>query len=535
MAKPVNAQVSTKHHYAVEKIRLFLQSVKKNWNADSTFLVLLFVLSLAIRLWGISTPPLNQDEALYAYDSYSIGTTLHDQWGVLLPARPECFGEYCSPALTYIAAPFSAILGPTELAIRLPVAILNSLLPLAVALFLLRTTKSRLAAFSAGLLMALNPAMIISSRIGFSTFLVQVFSTLALLVAATCRLSNRNMAICAALAALAFYSYSTAAPFILLVMLPVIFIRSITDAGRGIIKVLKPSIVFGTMLFVLVLPSLVFMFQHPSYDAFRRDQVTIFNPDSPLNANHEQWLSILPRHYVSYFGWSYLSAPYSSEVPNAQFLSELLALLAIIGLLAAVASIVKNKRDVLGYAVLLWFLFGFLPAALTFYSPQSYRAATWFPVFFAAAGLGIYAVSKKSKAAAIALAVLALGFEAAAIMPMQQSWNCAPLFASGAGWAQAAQSYSQSQTWQLLGHPVYIYSFAYQARDPNEVQSVLSATNRSRPNWFNLDSIGEMAFCSDSSCNAKGDWLITSERIPNPQERISWCGRDVLYVKKLTG
>jgi 4-amino-4-deoxy-L-arabinose transferase-like glycosyltransferase len=509
---------------------------------DWLILAAIFILALLVRIWGITSPPLNQDEAMYAYDAYSLGLTGKDSWGVTLPVRPECFGEYCYPLLDYAAIPSVMIFGPTELGIRLPVAILNALIPLIVALAALKITRNRPAAFGAGILAALSPTLVLISRIGWYASLPQVFTAAALMFGALSAFRLRNVAITGLLAALGYYAYPTAGLFAATVILPIILLRAFQER-----KLLHAG--FFVLCFVAFsAPLIYFSLSNPSLDSFHREQVVITNPDSYYNPGHEQWFpGILVRHYLSYLDPSYLANPYKeyfdfglSQSPFgpflATFLSLPLALLVALFFFAA-ASMLDPKRvgnvNPGHAAVALWLALGMLSSVLMFPAAQSYRTNVWFPAFFVAAAMGFDFVCRHSRKIAYALLALALAIEVLSLPAMQQSFECAGLFSAGAGWEKAAKlDLGSSQTWILPYHPVHIYSFVYQKQDPGKVQSVLSSINRSRPSWFALDSLGEMQYCSTTDCQPTGDYIVSSSPVAGATQTIYWCGRPALYVAR---
>ena len=517
----------------MEPIRL----TKQDW----LILAAIFLLALFVRLWAIGSPPLNQDEAMYAYDAYSLGLTGKDSWGVTLPVRPECFGEYCYPLLDYAAIPSVMLFGPTELGIRLPVAILNCLIPLIIALAALVITRNRPAAFGAGFLAALSPTLVLISRIGWYASLPQVFTTAALLFAALSVFRLRNVAMTGLLAALGYYAYPTAGLFTAAVIFPIILLRGLQE------RKLVYAGFFVLCFAAFSAPLIYFSLTNPSLDSFHQQQVVITNPDSYYNTGHEQWFpDILVRHYLSYFDPSYLANPYKeyfnfelSASPFGPFLATFLSLplaLLVVASLFAVASRLDLKRvgkiNPGHAAVVLWLLLGMLSSVLMFPAAQSYRTNVWFPAFFVAAAIGFGFVYKHSRKIAYALLALALAIEVLSLPAMQQSFECGSLFASGAGWKEVAGLDLGSQTWILPYHPVHIYSFVYQKQDPQKVQSVLSSLNRSRPSWFFLDSLGNMQYCSTQDCQPTGDYIVSNSPVAGATQTIYWCGQPALYIAR---
>lgn len=98
--------------------------IKRNW-----VLVLILFLAAILRLYGLGRipPSLDWDEAALGYNAYSILKTGRDEYGQFLPLIFKSFGDYKPGLYIYLTVPFVAIFGLTELAVRLPSAILGIL------------------------------------------------------------------------------------------------------------------------------------------------------------------------------------------------------------------------------------------------------------------------------------------------------------------------------------------------------------------------------------------------------------------------
>jgi hypothetical protein len=93
-------------------------------------LALIVVVAFFLRvLKAPSIPPsLSWDEASIGYNAYSILTTGRDEHGRFLPLDTfVAFGDYKPPLAIYATVPFVALLGLTELAVRLPSVIAGTL------------------------------------------------------------------------------------------------------------------------------------------------------------------------------------------------------------------------------------------------------------------------------------------------------------------------------------------------------------------------------------------------------------------------
>ncbi|MDR1638125.1 MAG: glycosyltransferase family 39 protein [Clostridiales bacterium] len=97
------------------------QEITKSKTSMIAFLV--FLLAFAIRLpgFGAIPPGFNQDEALLAYDAYSLSMIGKDHWGIFLPVHLTGWGYGQMSALpAYIMAPFIRVLGLSAFSSRIP-------------------------------------------------------------------------------------------------------------------------------------------------------------------------------------------------------------------------------------------------------------------------------------------------------------------------------------------------------------------------------------------------------------------------------
>lgn len=108
-------------------------------------LLLLFFTALTIFLhvYKSEIPCVNADDVSFGYNAYSIATTGKDEYGTTFPIRFKAFGENKLPALAYLTAPITKVLGTTDLAIRLPLHFVGVLFPLLMFMFSFRLFKNK--------------------------------------------------------------------------------------------------------------------------------------------------------------------------------------------------------------------------------------------------------------------------------------------------------------------------------------------------------------------------------------------------------
>lgn len=137
------------------------------------FLAIIIAVGAFFRLESLTHLPiaLFGDEIDVGYQAWSLVSTGRDYMGHLLPTYIQSLAEWRAPLLMYLTAPFVGILGPTDLAVRLPVALIGIasiylIYLLAKTLFKSSPDVKYLALFSA-LLLALTPWHIHYSRAAF--------------------------------------------------------------------------------------------------------------------------------------------------------------------------------------------------------------------------------------------------------------------------------------------------------------------------------------------------------------------------------
>lgn len=153
----------------------------------SGFFIVLTVITLlgaGLRLVKLGDYPggYGQDEAVDMYDAWSLLTTGAEHHGDRWPLNSRQFGDSPSALPSYITLPFVALLGPTELATRLPCALLNvAAIPL-FGLLLCHLFRSRAAGIFAAALLAVSPWNIFFSRWAVSPGFVTFFQVAGLLL-----------------------------------------------------------------------------------------------------------------------------------------------------------------------------------------------------------------------------------------------------------------------------------------------------------------------------------------------------------------
>jgi 4-amino-4-deoxy-L-arabinose transferase-like glycosyltransferase len=167
--------------------------------------------SLPISLFG--------DEVDVGYHAWSLIATGRDYMGELLPTYIRSLSEWRAPLLMYLTAPFVGILGPTTVAVRLPVALAGIASVYLLYLLVKHLFKNNLLAFVAALVLALTPWHIHYSRAAF-----EVVPLVFLLLLGTYLFVKEKYFGSLIPFTLTFYTYSTANIFTPLLILGLLLI-----------------------------------------------------------------------------------------------------------------------------------------------------------------------------------------------------------------------------------------------------------------------------------------------------------------------
>jgi 4-amino-4-deoxy-L-arabinose transferase-like glycosyltransferase len=338
---------------------------------------LILVLAAFLRLCKLDSLPISLfgDEIDVGYHAWSLITTGKDYMGNLLPTYIQSLAEWRAPFLMYITAPFVGILGPTPLAIRLPVALLGIVNVYLVYLLSKKLFKKKYLALFSTLILALTPWHIHYSRAAFESTLL-----LTLLLSGTLFFIKKRYPLSILSFILTFYTYSTANLFT-----PLLFISLFLIYRPPILNLFKRSFTFFALSLILLLPITYHLTLGQAVGRFKlvsvfQDQELIYDIVNQRtaawvdqNALTEKLFHNKAISYTGKVGSNYLSAfspqfLFISGDPNFRHsisrFGELLWVTVpflVFGFIGLVKNI-KNKENKL---VLVWLLLAPIPSALT--------------------------------------------------------------------------------------------------------------------------------------------------------------------------
>jgi len=149
----------------------------RNYFVKHWIVFVIFVVALFLRTYNLSAIPvgLHGDEASIGYNAYSLLNTFHDQNGNFLPIAIDQFGDFRPAGYHYLDIPFVAYLSLSELAVRLPAALLGSFAVIAIYLLVYELFENRKMAGLSALLLALLPWDINISRASSESIIATFF------------------------------------------------------------------------------------------------------------------------------------------------------------------------------------------------------------------------------------------------------------------------------------------------------------------------------------------------------------------------
>ncbi|MBI3558883.1 glycosyltransferase family 39 protein [Candidatus Gottesmanbacteria bacterium] len=331
--------------------------------------VLIIFLAAILRLYAItSNPPhLYWDEASISYNAYAINATGKDEWGVRYPLLFKSFGDNKLPFFVYLVVVFQRIIGPGDLAVRLPSA-LAGILTVVLMYFLIREliflTKRKFPETATCLLgmffLAISPWHLQFSRAGFEAnvaFLWRVAGVWLFLLAVRRNLNFLFLAlICFVAAMYTYHSAALTAPLVL-GLLCLLF-------AKKLFSNLKITIFAFLLALLLLWPYL------PAYIFSAQGRIR-FNAESVTNMPGNVMTNFI-NNYVSNFSFDFLffkgdqNGRHSVKTLGELYLWQLPVVLVGIYFLIRF----RSKASAIIFA---WVLFAALPPSLTRVSPHALR------------------------------------------------------------------------------------------------------------------------------------------------------------------
>ncbi|HLF70755.1 MAG TPA: glycosyltransferase family 39 protein [Dehalococcoidia bacterium] len=343
-------------------------------------LAALLAFAFVVRVVDLTSNPRGffTDEASFGLNADLILHTARDEHGAFMPFLFKSFGEYKLPAFVYAEVPFMAVLGRTELAVRLTAAVIGSLTVVTTYLCARELFRREAAALASAAFLAIEPWHVHYSRTGLGDIPCWPLGlTLSLWLFWRSRRLGTSLWPAALAFGLTFYTYRAS-----WVLLPPLLLAIVVLYRRELWAKRRDSLIAAGVLAVVLLPLARHILFGPSD---RASQAWIFNIESEKSAPE-----LFGQFYKSYFTSSFLFEDGDNGFITRHFLpgqGELLWVqlpLILVGLFGLVQRL--NRR----YVVLLLMLPLFpLAGALSDASPISSRTIVGSVVFALLSGAGL--------------------------------------------------------------------------------------------------------------------------------------------------
>jgi len=382
------------------------------------FTLILFA-GFIFRFWQLDQypPSLNWDEISHGYNAYSLLKTGKDQWDTSWPIfNFRAYGDYPTTVNMYLTIPFISIFGINPITTRLPTAILGYLLiPISFFLskMLLKNTKSSL---FVALLVAISPWTLFTSRQVLQSTVSLFFLLLGISLSLLSLQKNKSPYFL--IPGVFFWMFSSFAYHNTKIVAPLLLIFFLFHYRQSLLKIFyrNTKLLYTTLLTILLLIIPLSMnILNPDSRA-RSNWVFILN-DAAINVINTQrgeysnpvvgkLLSNKVTYFIPAFLKNYLnflnpynlfftgSSQHQYNIPNQGLIFPILMPFFYLGFFY---SILRFKKQKLHRFLLIWWLIGLLPAALTSGDLPILRAMTILPLPFIFIAYGFQLFIKKLK------------------------------------------------------------------------------------------------------------------------------------------
>jgi 4-amino-4-deoxy-L-arabinose transferase-like glycosyltransferase len=372
----------------------------------------IIIIALLLRFYqlGSNPPSLDWDEVSIGYNAYSILKTGADEYGSRFPVSFRSFDDYKPPLYVYFTVPFIAIFGLTELAVRLPAAIIGVGMVVAVYFLVLqilhnwdKRKKQRIALYSAFFL-SVSPWHLQFSRAAFEGNIGICFLIIALIFFFTGLKKKWYYFLFSIFFVLSIYSYHSFRLInpVLLTILLALFYK----------ELLKQKIIVGLSILSIIFFSLpVYINVNNSQGTGARlSMVTIFS-DSKLTQLSAQkvleakekgdiinqvlfnrriiFIPHIISGYFDHFDLDFLFLHGDGGVQHHAYNMGMLYLLELPLIIIGIIYLIR-KRNRFITVLLMLFLLAPVPSSVTTGTPHPVRAIAMIPGFQIFTAVGFY-------------------------------------------------------------------------------------------------------------------------------------------------
>lgn len=395
-------------------------------------LVSIIVLAFVLRFYKVTQipPALNWDEISIGYNAYSILKSGRDEWGQVSPLHFRSFGEYKLPVQIYASVPGVALLGLTDLGVRVTPVVYGTITVLVLYLLTQELFQSKKISLLASFLLAISVWHIHLTRASFESSFSVLWVILGIWFLARGFKNSRWWIASSIPFGLAVYTYNSARVFVPLFLLATFFIYR-----REVLKEKKNFFLAAALFAVFLLPLAPFSLKGEVSARYKLVSIT-HDPGLVPRINERRGMSDLPKpiprllhnkvtyvsfyflqNYLAHFSPDYL---FLSGAPHKQHHVQNIGQLYLIQapfILLGVYFLFKKKQKY-RFLLLAWLFLAFVPVATTRDSiPHALRTVIAAPAYQILTAYGFVLTlslvkTKRTKTAfsAIILLVLITGF-----------------------------------------------------------------------------------------------------------------------------
>lgn len=379
----------------------------------SIYLIIIFLTLTAafLRFYSLTSnpPSLNIDEVSYGYNAYSILKTARDEYGTFLPITFKSVGDYKNPVLIYSMVPFIELFGLNELGVRFSTALIAVLsVPIFYLLFHSLTKQIGVSVIATALLV-ISPWHIYYSRFASDHLVGTVLLVLGAFLFYKMLEGGYVWVFSSAITlVLSLYTYHSQRLFIPLLILGLLFLnlKKLLIKKSQIIAFLLVVVVMSLPLVYLMLfgpdkarAAMVFITRDIEYTRyvsldhlyrslpFEGISKLIFSPLQVFSGENLLLFFFGARKYLNYFEPSFLFYNgLNMTIPGTYGLG-VLHLFELPWLLLGIYELVRKKIHN-WKLIILWILFGLLPASLTNNEQSAGRTLLILPMMLLLTAIG---------------------------------------------------------------------------------------------------------------------------------------------------
>lgn len=385
--------------------------------------VFCLVVAACIRLPFFSQIPagLNRDEAALGYNAYSLLKTGRDEYGKFLPISITSFGDEKLPGYVYLSIPSIALFGLNPFSVRLPSLIAGFAVIIGMGILALQlagdlklsSQQKILLSFFTMLFIAISPWADHFSRVAYEAHVALAFFIFAFVsykaAMETVKPNRQRLfflvaGFCWAVTLLTYHSYHILTPLFVLAL----FILDFSKIKRADKKGIYGAAAIGLVAVLLLLKGGILQanaVKSSGISPFHKEdllaQVTEYRNFLPGdNSLYERVIINTVTEGIVRFTQNYIST-FSAEFyfihgsghgdHNPDHMNNFHPFLAPLILIGAL-TIWEQRKNVKNIRIVLWFLLGLIPAALTIQPQHEIRLSPVFPLLELFAALGVVTI-----------------------------------------------------------------------------------------------------------------------------------------------